>query len=823
LQLMILPLVTLSLLSAVNVNIKRVSAVESPYIAVVPESIVNQTLIPGENFTVSIYTNYGENVATEWDVTAYQFHLFYDPYVLNCIKATNGEVIVGGKSTFLAGPFDNEAGELSLTVGFYDSEGEVTSMFRPEPWNGTLANVTFTVVGKGTSTVTIGPHTTLFGWNFTAGEEYTIIEAETMPTQIQHGYFDNRFSHDVAVGSLTAQAEAPVGSLVPIGVEVANIGKSTEVANVTICYDSVYIDSQNVALLVGENRTVSFSWNTTDVALGIYTINATATIVDDGDPNDNWNTTTILFVAHDVAVGSVTAPAKSPVGSVVGVNVGVANEGAFDEEANVTISYDTTHVGSQNVTLAKGENKTTLFSWNTTDVAQGIYTINATATIVDDGDPNDNWNTTTIIIVEHDMTVKNVLVTPDKATPGDIVSINVTVANIGASAEVANVTICYDSVYIDSQNVALLVGENRTVSFSWNTTDVAQGIYTINATATIVDDGDPNDNWNTTTILLAMHDVAVKRISAPTSVDVGELVTVRVQVENLGGYNETFDVEVTYDTSTIEEPYSATMLPWTSEYIDFNWNTTGVTPDSYTLTARAVLDGDINPANNLETKSIIVELPLGTIVGNVTDASTGLPIAGATVTAGDYTNISDANGYYVMSGVTPGNYTVTASATGYESASQHNRVVISGETVTVNFALRVNSVITLSVDPTTITVGESITVSGSIDPIRENVTVTIWHRTGQGTWITLTTVTTDENSQYSHVWTVDTIGTYEVKASWLGDENTAPAESNVQTITVEEAPSGIPWELYVAAAGVTAVIIAAIAFYFLKIRRPKPT
>jgi len=137
--------------------------------------------------------------------------------------------------------------------------------------------------------------------------------------------------------------------------------------------------------------------------------------------------------------------------------------------------------------------------------------------------------------------------------------------------------------------------------------------------------------------------------------------------------------------------------------------------------------------------------------------------------------------------------------------------------------LRVNSIITMSVDPTTTTVDGSITISGSIDPTRENVTVTIWHRTGQGTWTILTTVTTDENSQYSHVWTVDTIGTYEVKASWLGDENTAPAGSNVQTITVEEAPSGVPWELYVAAAGVTAAIIAAIAFYFLKIRRPKPT
>ncbi len=42
------------------------------------------------------------------------------------------------------------------------------------------------------------------------------------------------------------------------------------------------------------------------------------------------------------------------------------------------------------------------------------------------------------------------------------------------------------------------------------------------------------------------------------------------------------------------------------------------------------------------------------------------------------------------------------------------------------------------------------------------------------------------------------------------------------TVTVEEAPalSILP---YVAAAGAAAIVIAAVAIYFLKIRKPKPT
>lgn len=65
------------------------------------------------------------------------------------------------------------------------------------------------------------------------------------------------------------------------------------------------------------------------------------------------------------------------------------------------------------------------------------------------------------------------------------------------------------------------------------------------------------------------------------------------------------------------------------------------------------------------------------------------------------------------------------------------------------------------------------------------MTVTIWYRLGgEETWNTLTTVTTDEDSQYSYTWTPATVGTYELKASWPGDANTLPAESSIIIIDV---------------------------------------
>jgi hypothetical protein len=607
----------LSQLGTLNLTIPMVSAAVSPYIAVVPESTVDSALTPGMNYTISIYTDYNGS-----DINGYGFELTYDPNVLEGIEVVNGDLIADG-TMFLSFGFNNTAGRLRFTNNFLFSSS------KPRPSTsgpGTLANVTFRVVAKGTSNITLedqgmhGEHayrTRLYGYlDGGWGSLFSIIDSATMPDHIQHGLFDNRFQHDVAVVDVIA---------------------------------------------------------------------------------------------------------------------------------------------------------------------------------------------------------------PDMAASGEFVPINVAVANIGKSAEVANVTIRYDTTYIDSQNVTLAIGASETVSFSWNTTGVSQGNHTINATATIDDDGDLTDNWKNTPILIAKHDVAVEDISPPSStqVIVGELVTISVGVKNHGGYNEIFQVNVTYDTGTIGEPQQVQLDPNKYDKIHFTWNTTGVALGSYMIRAEAILNEDVNPDNNLMTTSIDVDPLLG---GTVTNALTGDPILGATVTANGYSATTDAGGHYTITDVPPGTYTVTASATGYESASQHTTTVVAGESTTVNFALRVISTVTISADPANITVGNSTTLSGSISPIRGGLNVTIQYKLkDEEVWNNLTIVTTNESGQYSHVWAPETAGTYEVKASWLGDDRTSPAESNVQPITVQELPSGIPVYLYavaIVAAGVAATVMAA-AFYFLRIRKPK--
>jgi hypothetical protein len=82
----------------------------------------------------------------------------------------------------------------------------------------------------------------------------------------------------------------------------------------------------------------------------------------------------------------------------------------------------------------------------------------------------------------------------------------------------------------------------------------------------------------------------------------------------------------------------------------------------------------------------VVVVANGTIMGTVINASSGLAIENATVSADTQSNITDANGNYSIS-IAAGTYTVTANATGYQTNATTDVVVTSGNVTTQNFAL----------------------------------------------------------------------------------------------------------------------------------------
>jgi len=90
------------------------------------------------------------------------------------------------------------------------------------------------------------------------------------------------------------------------------------------------------------------------------------------------------FGSHDVAITSVTpSTAQAYSGQTVNITVVAKNDGTFNETFNVNTYYDSTLMGTQTVTDLPQDGETNLtFSWNTTDIAGGYYSISANASIV---------------------------------------------------------------------------------------------------------------------------------------------------------------------------------------------------------------------------------------------------------------------------------------------------------------------------------------------------------------------------------------------------------------------------------------------------------
>jgi hypothetical protein len=97
------------------------------------------------------------------------------------------------------------------------------------------------------------------------------------------------------------------------------------------------------------------------------------------------------------------------------INVTVENQGNFTETFNVTITatnLTVVTIGKQVVTLNSDQNMTLQFDWDTTGLAPGIYTINATAdTISDETDRGDNSlsNGTITVRLAGDVTGNNIV------------------------------------------------------------------------------------------------------------------------------------------------------------------------------------------------------------------------------------------------------------------------------------------------------------------------------------------------------------------------------------------------------------------------------
>jgi hypothetical protein len=118
-------------------------------------------------------------------------------------------------------------------------------------------------------------------------------------------------------------------------------------------------------------------------------------------------------------------------------------------------------------------------------------------------------------------------------------------------------------------------------------------------------------------------DVAILEVSAaPTMVYPGTMVNIQVIAANLGIFRkETFNVTTYYGATKIATVTVIDLLPLTNITLPFSWNTAGIPPNNYVISARAsTVPLEINTTNNFLSDGTISIVSPDVAVLNVTPA-----------------------------------------------------------------------------------------------------------------------------------------------------------------------------------------------------------
>lgn len=216
----------------------------------------------------------------------------------------------------------------------------------------------------------------------------------------------------------------------------------------------------------------------------------------------------------------------------------------------------------------------------------------------DQENPNLNQAPTTdhpdeeIGLVRRDVAAISQAVNATEVEQGKKVNITVIVRNYGTSSETFDVTVYFGPTVIGIQTVTQLpAGQNKTLYFIWDTALVPPGTYTITAfadSAGVITEINEDDNWCTapSTVTVKVHDVAaISQTTNTTLVEQGKWVRIDVAVKNLGNFTETFDVTVYYDSNIIGTKTVSNLAPGAETTVSFDWDTTGVNPETYFIKA----------------------------------------------------------------------------------------------------------------------------------------------------------------------------------------------------------------------------------------------
>jgi hypothetical protein len=201
---------------------------------------------------------------------------------------------------------------------------------------------------------------------------------------------------------------------------------------------------------------------------------------------------------------------------------------------------------------------------------------------------------------------------------GDPITFVANISNKGDFDETFNVTLKNSTTIIEKQtDLFLATGENIIVTLHWDTTGMLPGEYEMTISASPPSDFVLFDNTYTLKVRITLiRDVGITQLNVSTSTaGAGESIIVEVTVKNLGNFTERVVIKTRYngiDIGSKDGRVVEALVTGFGVTESFNWETEGLEPGTYNITAAAIVPIDDNMANNAAAYGLV------TLTGTVT-------------------------------------------------------------------------------------------------------------------------------------------------------------------------------------------------------------
>ena len=355
---------------------------------------------------------------------------------------------------------------------------------------------------------------------------------------------------EFAVGIDSVNASVVVGENVIVTATVTNTGDAPGTQTVSFAVDGEREESKELTLAPGANETVRFAYETgpdddPGITLTVASANETATAAVDVLAPDSFT------VGIDSVEESVT------VGENVTVAATVTNTGDTSGTQTISLAVDGEREGSEELTLAGGENATLTFTYRTGE--SDTPAVNLTV-----ASANETATATVEVLTPASFGVELTAV-EGSVVVGENITAEARVTNRGSTAETQDVAFAVDGEREGSEELTLAGGENATLTFTYGTGE--SDTPAVNLTV-----ASANETATATVEVLTPASFAVAIDTVVNPVTVGENLTVTATVTNRGDVTETQEITFRIDRGR-EGGEQVTLEPGANETVRFAYET----------------------------------------------------------------------------------------------------------------------------------------------------------------------------------------------------------------------------------------------------------